>query len=102
MSKKLPVPLANRNRSMPIVGHITMGDRGGRNGAPRAIATWRIRSQARQACDQIAALYGGTVEPFSDPKSDDKWQVTTEADTLKVAVAPNALGDTPSYLKFGG
>lgn len=101
-SKALPVPLANRRPTMPVVGHITMGDRGGKNNAPRTLPVWRVRSQVKTLCDQIAAKYGGKVTPFDDPKSDDKWQVTTETDVLKVALPPDPLGDTPSYLKFGG
>jgi len=69
----------------------------------RAIDTFRFTSQDRTALDQVAALYGGDVHPWADPKAaPGQFEVITDASVIPIALPPDPLGGTPSYELWGG
>lgn len=98
---KLPIPFAERQRRLPTIGRIRMGEKSGK--AMKALSCFRFTSQDREAIDQIAQLYGGMVRPWSDPKAaPNQFEVYTDASEIEVILPPGCLGDTPIYEKFGG
>jgi Recombination directionality factor-like len=86
-----PVPLAQIERRIPEAGRIRLGVKTAK--AMKSIDTFRFTSQDKSSIEQIAALYGGTVEPWRDPKANppDQWQVITTSNRINIAVPPDAL-----------
>lgn len=110
-SGRKPVPIGQIGRRIPEAGRIRTGEKGPvkvskRTGKeyqdPQSIPNFRFTSAERENVEQVAAIYGGTVEPFSDPKSPDRWQVRTDATEIRVALPPDPLGGTPLYQLYGG
>lgn len=95
------VPIAEMNRRLPELGRIRTGAKTER--AMKALSTFRFTSSDQTALGEIAALYGGTVRPWSDPKaSEGQYEVITEAAEITVALPPDPLGGTPVYELWGG
>lgn len=95
------VPIANLQRRIPEAGRIRTGRKEGNR--PVAIGEFRFTSHDQAALDQIAAMYGGTVRPWSDPKAaEGQWEVITDAPHIRVILPPDALGGTPIYEMWGG
>lgn len=95
------VPIANMARRIPEAGRIRFGVKSGK--AMRALSTFRFTSHDREALDQIAALYGGDVKPWSDPKAaEGQFEVITQASEIRVVLPPDPLGGTPVYELWGG
>ena len=59
---------------------------GGEHSDPRRpgkpLTAWRVTSQHADVVESYAERFGGTVEPFNAPLSDDKFQVYTETAEL--------------------
>lgn len=101
MSARLPIPLAQRQNRLPEAGRIRIGVKTAK--AMKAIDTFRFTSHRREDLEQLAALYGGQVRPWSDPKAAaGQYEVITEAREISVALPPDPLGDTPRYRMYGG
>lgn len=99
---RLPVPVAEIGRRVPEAGRLRIGVKGAK-GAPKALGTWRFTSSDTAALEQIAALYGGTVQAWSDPKAAaGQSEVITDATEIRVVLPPNPLGDGPAYELWGG
>lgn len=99
------VPFTERQRRLPLAGRIRSGIRVPKKGGgtrPSWIETFRFTAPARADLDILATLYGGPVEPWSEPKSEHRWQLITEASEIKVVLPPEPLGDGPSYEMWGG
>lgn len=95
------VPIANISRRLPEAGRIRIGVKSGK--AMRALNTFRFTSHDDQALAQIAATYGGTVKPWSDPKAaEGQFEVITEASEIRIVLPPDPLGGTPQYELWGG
>ena len=95
------VPIADLTRRIPEAGRIRTGKKQGNR--PTAIGEFRFTSHDRTALDQIAALYGGTVNAWSDPKAaDGQYEVITDAPEIRVVLPPDPLGGTPIYEMWGG
>lgn len=95
------VPIADLTRRIPEAGRIRTGKKQGNR--PTAIGEFRFTSHDRTALEQIAALYGGTVNPWSDPKAaDGQYEVITDAPEIRVVLPPDPLGGTPIYEMWGG
>lgn len=95
------VPIGQLARRIPTAGRIRIGVRNGK--AMQAIDTFRFTSQDRTALDQIAALYGGDVKPWSDPKAaPGQFEVITDANVIPIALPPDPLGGTPAYELWTG
>ncbi len=90
-------PLAQLNRRIPEQGRIRIGKKVGEKGRPSKISTFRFTSQDRTAIEQIAAMYGGTAEPWSDDRHPNQWQVETLVTEIDVVLPPGCLGDGPVY-----
>lgn len=94
------LPFAQRPRRLQVAGRLRTGVKGNRG--PQAIDTWRITSHDRGALDQLAEMYGGTVQPWRDAPTVGQWELFTEATTLNVVLPPDPLGDGPVYELWSG
>lgn len=106
MSARRPVPIRHLATRLPDAGRIRIGIKvPTRNGKsrPEKIDRFRFTSQDRIALDQVAAIYGGTVEEWKEPKAaSGQWQVITDANELRIALPPDPLGNTPIYELWSG
>lgn len=99
------VPMADRQRRLPTAGRIRAGVKAtASNGKikPKALDVFRFTSRRRDDLDIIASLYGGVVGPWSDPKSEDRFEVITDASEIRIALPPDPLGDGAFYEMWGG
>ncbi len=100
------VPIANLQRRIPEAGRIRTGAKttasNGRE-LPTALPEFRFTSHDAEALGQIAAMYGGTVTPWSDAKAaEGQFEVRTTAAEIRVVLPPDPLGGTPLYEMWGG
>lgn len=99
---RTPVPIAQLGRRMPTAGRLRAGKKA-KSGAPQKLDTWRATSHDREAVEQIAAIYGGTVTEWSDPKvAAGQYEVVTDAREVRIVLPPDPLGDTPIYELWSG
>lgn len=75
-------------------GRIRLGTRT-EKGHPTKLKTIRFSSSDRVALERIAAVYGGQVNDWDDPRSDDAYDLITESERVRVQLPPDPLGDTP-------
>lgn len=94
------VPIGDINQRIPEHGRIRFGVKV--NNKPKSIDRFRFTSADKEAIEQLASLYGGTVEAWSDAKQQGQWQVVTEAKKIKVVLPPDPLQDTPIYELWAG
>lgn len=85
------VPLSQLNTRAPEAGRIRMGVKSGKG--MKSIDTFRFTSPQRHLIDQIAAIYGGEVKPWSDAKARvrNQFEVITTSNTIRVYVVPDGL-----------
>ena len=88
----LVIPIAERERRMPVAGRIRIGQqvatKGGRT-RPDKLEHFRLTSHDRRAIEQVAQVYGGRPEQWGGaPGKSTQWQVTTEATELRVWLPP--------------
>lgn len=100
------VPIREINRRIPEAGRIRIGKKAttstGKE-APQAIGEFRFTSHDSEALDQIAAMYGGTVRPWSDAKAaEGQFEVCTDASEIRIVLPPDPLGGSPIYELWGG
>ncbi len=100
------VPVAQLQRRVPEAGRIRIGEKRATSGGksrPAAIGEFRFTSHDRSAVEQIAAMYGGAVRDWSDPKAAaGQVEVVTDASEIRVVLPPDPLGGTPIYELWGG
>lgn len=99
----LPVPISERKSRLPVAGRIRLGVKGKTSTGkvkPQSIDTFRFTSRSGADITAIAELYGGDPRPWSDPKSEDRFEVITTSNEIKVALPPDPLGD--SYYELWG
>lgn len=92
--------MSDRKSRLPVAGRIRTGVKG-KGGRPQSIDTFRFTSRSGADISAIAELYGGDPRPWSDPKSEDKFEVITTSSEIKVALPPDPLGDS-FYELWGG
>lgn len=93
------IALKNLDRRPPEAGRIRLGEKSGR--AMRSIDTFRFTSPHKDALDQLAMDYGGTVKPWSDPKANkNQYELKSEAKTIEVIVDRSGL--SINYELWGG
>lgn len=63
---------------------------------PAKLDTFRFTSADKRRIEQIAELYGGTVEPWQAPAG-AQWQVVSERNEIDVIVPPTDLGFSQHY-----
>lgn len=98
------VPVSQLAPRIPDAGRLRFGRKvksGGKE-RPQAIATWRLTSHDEEAIRQLAAIYGGTPQPWTDAPTPGQWEVFTEASELRVVLPPDPLGGTPIYELWSG
>ena len=95
------VPIRNLTQRPVELGRIRIGVKSGK--AMKAIENFRFTSSDRAALEQVAAHYGGTVQPWSDDKAaEGQWEVITDAPEIRIALPADPLGGTPMYELYGG
>lgn len=63
---------------------------------PEKLETFRFTSGDRRRIEQIAALYGGAVEPWAAPAG-PQWQVISERSEIEIIVPPSDLSFSQHY-----
>jgi hypothetical protein len=63
---------------------------------PEKLETFRFTSADRRRIEQIATLYGGTVEPWEAPAG-AQWQVITARSEIEIIVPPSDLSFSQHY-----
>lgn len=98
------VPINQLARRIPTAGRIRIGVKTNDPKRPmKTIDTFRFTSQDRTSIEQIAALYGGSPKPWSDPKAaKGQFEVITETNVIPVALPPDPLGGSPVYELWSG
>lgn len=105
---RAPIPIGELNRRIPEQGRIRIGKKvpiPGKPGKsrPAKLETFRFTSVDKAALETLAAKYGGTVQPWSDPLAPaGQWEVTTTATSLPIILPPDPLGETPVYEMWDG
>lgn len=90
----LPTPIRLSERRLPQAGRIRLGKQvPGRNGKMRRVKidTFRLTSQDDALLAPVADKYGGTVKPWQDAKSGDRYELITEARVMDVVLPPEPL-----------
>lgn len=82
----MPRVLDIQRRHMEL-GRIRMGEKGSK-GQPQRLETWRLTSASRDLLESAAAVYGGTVEEWTDAPDKGYYQLTTETASLDVMIPP--------------
>ena len=95
------VPLNQLQRRAPEAGRIRLGVKTAR--AMKSIDTFRFTSPHKDAIEQLAAQYGGTPAPWSDPKAPDgQWEVISTSSTIDIFVQPDGLSTWYEMWSGGG
>lgn len=94
------MPILDLQQRLREAGRIRLGDRGGRNRAPRKLSAFRLTSPDREPLDVAARLWGGTVEPWDEQAG--QWEVHTEARSLPVRVPPEQFSFSQWYELWSG
>ena len=79
--------LLDRQKRYQRIGNIRLGTKTPK-GAPKRLDTIRLTSQAKPLIEEAAEQYGGTVEPWENPRVPGvpQWQVITEASEIPVRI----------------
>lgn len=98
------VPIDELTPRLPRAGAIRLGEKvamaGGRT-RPAARSSFRFTSADEHALGQLAAVYGGRIEPWLDPRiADRQWQLATDAVEIDVILPPDPV--TRSYELWSG
>lgn len=103
----VPVPMSERQSRLPVAGRIRLGhqvpfvnDRGERKFKPVALETFRFTSRHGDDIDKLAEMYGGEPRGWKNAKSEDKFEVITEASEIRVVLPSDPLGQ--SYYELWG
>ena len=96
------VPIAEFGQDLATAGRIRFGKKNSRK-LPEALKTFRLTSGDRTAVEQLAAMYGGEVKEWNDPKANPQhqWEVETEADEIPVWLPPAPLMTTYEHWQGG-
>ena len=82
-------PLIDLGR-IPEQGRIRLGVKTER--AMKSLDTFRFTSTDESAIGQIAAVYGGVVDPWKPPRSkQQQWEVITTSSDIAVFLPPNSI-----------
>jgi len=80
------------------VGRVRFGIKtGGGRGRPTKLDRLRFTSPRKTLIEQIAAKYGGKVEPWQPPKGSQQWQVITDVAEVPVLIPPQDPGESQWY-----
>jgi hypothetical protein len=92
------MPIIDLQRRIAEAGRIRIGRQveGRRGPRPERLDTFRFTSADRHRLEQIAELYGGTVEPWQSPAG-QQWEVISERSEIPVIVPPSDLSFSQWY-----
>ncbi|PZG38108.1 hypothetical protein C1I98_24690 [Spongiactinospora gelatinilytica] len=96
----MPIRPSMIQRRLAEAGRIRLGHRVPTKNnklRPEKLATFRFTSPDQQRIEEIAALYGGTAQPW-----EAQWEVITEADRIPINVPPNASREWMELWSGGG
>lgn len=95
-------PIADSVPRLPTCGRIRIGVKTGK--AMKAIDTFRFTSPDKDLIDRCAALYGGTVRVWTDPRANppNQWQVITPINRIPVVLMPGCLSQWWELWSGGG
>jgi len=93
------MPIIDLQRRLTEAGRIRLGDKGPK-GAPRKLETFRLTSSDQQLLTRVAAIYGGTVTPWTAQPG--QYEITTDATALDVIVPPSAMAFSQWYETWSG
>jgi len=84
-------PLNELGRT-PEQGRIRLGVKDKGKGFPRSLETFRFTSPDKEAIEEIAKIYGGSVNDWKPPRSkQDQWEVITQASEIRVFLPPHSI-----------
>ena len=93
-------PIIDLQKRLVEVGRIRMGKKSER-GAPQKLETFRVTSRDQARVDEIAAVYGGTVQPWADRPGE--FEVVTTTSELPILLLPGqALSQWYELWSAGG
>ncbi|MDF5756593.1 hypothetical protein [Spongiactinospora sp. TRM90649] len=98
----MPIRPSMIQRRLAEAGRIRLGHRVPTKNnklRPEKLATFRFTSPDQRRIEEIAALYGGTAQPWEEKK---QWQVITETDRIPITVPPNASSEWMELWSGGG
>lgn len=88
----MPIEPIYLQRRVAPIGRIRLGKKvltkSGKQ-APAKLERFRLTTPYEWAAQAVADVYGGTVEPWADDLTNDRWQVETETTQLDVIVLPS-------------
>ncbi len=88
------MPIISLQQSQTETGRIRLGIKVGGNGRPTKLDRFRFTSPRKDLIEKIAALYGGSVQPWQPPKGSQQWEVITDATQVPVVVPPQDPGES--------
>lgn len=101
-----PIKIREMTARLPQAGRIRLGKKvptSSGKSRPQKLRTFRFTSKDSASIERVASLYGGTVEPWSDPlAAPGQWQVETDAEEIRIALPPDPLGESSYELWSGG
>lgn len=81
-------PIVDIQKRFRELGRIRMGKKGAR-GAPQKLDTWRLTSKYREALEEAAKHYGGTVQEWNDAPGDgDQFELILDTDAIDIVIPP--------------
>lgn len=89
------VPIGTSDRRLPQAGRIRTGEKTNTRQGRKALDSFKFTTSKHGFLVPLAEKYGGTILPWNEPSSPDKWQLVTEATEIDVVVPPEPL--TQSY-----
>ena len=91
MPTKQIIPLTDLGQRPPEAGRIRLGVKTGK--AMKSLSTFRFTSQFRNVIDQLAALYGGEVKVWNDPKANppNQFEVISSVSEIPVYILQDGL-----------
>ncbi len=85
----------------PELGRIRMGERS-EKGLPVRLKTFRLTSSSKATLDAAAALYGGTVRPWTGAPDEGMFELTTAASELDILIPASLAVIGQSYELWQG
>lgn len=92
------MPIADLQRSLTELGRIRLGKKK-ENGKPARLDTFRFTSPAQHLIEEIAALYGGEVAPWTGSNRGKQWETITTATIIPVFLPRQKID--PWYEQWG-
>lgn len=92
-SGKVMQPIGQVPKRLPQHGRIRTGEFAKGKKFPTSLKHFRFTSPDKGAIEHLAHTYGGTVQPWKNPKANppEQWQVTTTSDVIAVSLVPASV-----------